>query len=217
MLTYNYILQELYAKKDAKYKDFVAKLTPAIDKESILGVRMALLRSLARDVSKNSNLDIFNETSFTYREEKLLYALCIFKMNSKFEDAINSLYAFLPYIDSWEVTDLLAGEFCFDKAHKEAAFDKASLYINSSEQYTVRLGLVIMLKHFNNAIYIERLLCLIKKISVDTYYVNMAAAWLLCELYFTKKDAIENYLASECANEDIKKKTLQKIRESMKK
>lgn len=42
MLTYNYILQELYAKKDAKYKDFVAKLTPAIDKESILGVRMAL-------------------------------------------------------------------------------------------------------------------------------------------------------------------------------
>lgn len=217
MLTYDYILQELYAKKDAKYKDFVAKLTPTIEKRSILGVRMALLRSLARDVRKNSNLDIFNETSFTYREEKLLYALCIFKMNSKFEDEMRTLDAFLPYIDSWEVTDLLAGEFCFDKAHKEAAFDKAASYINSSEQYTVRLGLVIMLKHFNDAIYIERLLHLIKKISVDAYYVNMAAAWLLCELYFTKKDAIEYYLASECANEDIKKKTLQKIRESMKK
>ena len=178
MLTYNYILQELYAKKDAKYKDFVAKLTPAIEKESILGVRMALLRSLACDVREKSDFDIFNDSSFTYREEKLLYALCIFKMNSKFEDAMRTLDVFLPYIDSWEVTDLLAGEFRFDKAHKEAAFDKAACYIHSSEEYTVRLGLVIMLKHFNNAIYIERLLHLIKKISVDTYYVNMAAAWL---------------------------------------
>lgn len=217
MLTYNYILQELYAKKDAKYKDFVAKLTPTIEKRSILGVRMALLRSLARDVMEKSDFDIFSDSSFTYREEKLLYALCIFKMNSKFEDAMRTLDAFLPYIDSWEVTDLLAGEFRFDMAHKEAAFDKAASYIQSMEEYTVRLGLVIMLKHFNEVIYMDRLLCLIEKISVDAYYVNMAAAWLLCELYFTKKDAIENYLASECANEDIKKKTLQKIRESMKK
>ena len=217
MITYKDVLFELNANADEKYKDFIAKLVPTIEKDTIIGVRMGDLRRLAREIIKNSNLKIFNEAKFYYREEKLLYALCIFKMSESFDAAMNALDKFLPYINSWEVTDLIAGEIIIDEAHIDKAFQKALSYVHSSDEYTIRLGLVIMNKKYNDEAHIEKILDALKSISLDAYYVNMAAAWLLCELYFTDKAKVDEFLSSEAISMDIKKMTRQKIRESLKK
>lgn len=216
-MTYEDVVRELNANADEKYRDFIAKLVPTIEKDTIIGVRMGDLRRLAREIIKNSNLEIFNEAKFYYREEKLLYALCIFKMSKSFDAAMNALDKFLPYIDSWEVTDLVAGEIIIDEAHIDKAFQKALSYVHSSDEYTIRLGLVIMNKKFNDKAHIEKILDALKSISLDAYYVNMAAAWLLCELYFTDKAKLDEFLSSEAISMDIKKMTRQKIRESLKK
>lgn len=216
-MTYEDVVRELNVNADEKYKDFIAKLVPTIEKDTIIGVRMGDLRRLAREIRKEETLDIFNEAKFYYREEKLLYALCIFKMSKSFDAAMNALDAFLPYIDSWEVTDLVAGEIIIDEAHIDKAFQKALSYVHSSDEYTIRLGLVIMNKKFNDKAHIEKILDALKSISLDAYYVNMAAAWLLCELYFTDKAKLDEFLSSEAISMDIKKMTRQKIRESLKK
>lgn len=216
-MTYEDVVRELNANADEKYKDFIAKLVPTIEKDSIIGVRMGDLRRLAREIRKEENLDIFNEAKFYYREEKLLYALCIFKMSESFDKAMNALDEFLAYIDSWEVTDLIAGEIIIDEAHIDKAFQKALSYVHSSDEYTIRLGLVIMNKKFNDKAHIDKIIDAIKNITHNTYYVNMAAAWLLCELYFTGKAKVDEFLSSEAINEEIKKMTRQKIRESLKK
>lgn len=216
-MTYKEVLFELNENSDAKYKDFIAKLVPNINKDTIIGVRMGDLRRLAREIIKNSNLDIFNEAKFYYREEKLLYALCIFKMSESFDAAMDALDKFLAYIDSWEVSDLIAGEIIIDEAHIDKAFQKALSYVHSSDEYTIRLGLVIMNKKYNDEAHIDKIIDAIKNITLNTYYVNMAAAWLLCELYFTDKAKVDEFLSSEAINEEIKKMTRQKIRESLKK
>lgn len=216
-MTYKDVVRELNANADAKYKDFIAKLVPTIEKDTIIGVRMGDLRRLARKIRKEASLDIFNEAKFYYREEKLLYALCIFKMSESFDAAMNALDEFLPYIDSWEVTDLIAGEIIIDEAHREEAFQKVLSYVHSSDEYTIRLGLVIMNKKYNDEAHIEKILDALKSISLDAYYVNMAAAWLLCELYFTDKAKVDEFLSSESISMEIKKMTRQKIRESLKK
>lgn len=216
-MTYKDVVRELNANADAKYKDFIAKLVPNIEKDTIIGVRMGDLRRLARGIRKEENLEIFNEAKFYYREEKLLYALCIFKMSESFDATMNALDKFLPYINSWEVTDLVAGEILIDEAHIDKAFQKALSYVHSSDEYTIRLGLVIMNKKFNDEEHIDKILDALKSISLDAYYVNMAAAWLLCELYFTDKAKVDEFLSSEAINEEIKKMTRQKIRESLKK
>lgn len=178
-MTYKDVVRELNANADAKYKDFIAKLVPTIEKDTIIGVRMGDLRRLAREIRKEENLDIFNEAKFYYREEKLLYALCIFKMSESFDKAMNALDEFLAYIDSWEVTDLIAGEIIIDEAHIDKAFQKALSYVHSSDEYTIRLGLVIMNKKYNDEAHIDKIIDAIKNITHNTYYVNMAAAWLL--------------------------------------
>lgn len=217
MMTYKDVLFELKENSDAKYKDFIAKLVPNINKDTIIGVRMGTLRSLARKIIKNSSLEIFSEAKFYYREEKLLYALCFFKMNGGFDEAMDTLDNFLPYIDSWEVSDLIAGEIIIDEAHIEDAFQKVLSYVHCEDEYTIRLGLVIMNKKFNDAAHIEKILDAIKIIKLDTYYVNMATAWLLCEIYFKNKEKVNKYLSSANISADIKKMTQQKIRESLKK
>lgn len=216
-MTYEDVVRELNVNADEKYKDFIAKLVPTIEKDTIIGVRMGDLRRLAREIRKEETLDIFNEAKFYYREEKLLYALCIFKMSKSFDAAMNALDAFLPYIDSWEVTDLVAGEIIIDEAHIDKAFQKALSYVHSSDEYTIRLGLVIMNKKFNDKAHIEKILDALKSISLDAYYDNMAAAWLLCELYFTNKAKVDEFLSSESISMEIKNMTRQKIRESLKK
>lgn len=217
MMTYEDVVRELNANADAKYKDFIAKLVPTIEKDTIIGVRMGDLRRLARKIRKEENLNIFNGAKFYYREEKLLYALCIFKMSESFDAAMDALDKFLPYIDSWEVTDLIAGELIIKEAQREKAFQKALSYVHSSDEYTIRLGLVIMNKKYNDEAHIDKIIDAIKNITLNTYYVNMAAAWLLCELYFTDKAKVDEFLSSEAINEEIKKMTRQKIRESLKK
>lgn len=216
-MTYKEVLFELNENSDAKYKDFIAKLVPSIDKDTIIGVRMGALRRLSKKIKKISSLEIFNEAKFYYREEKLLYALCILKMSRSFDEAMDALDKFLLYIDNWEVTDLIAGEIIIDEAHREEIFQKTLSYVHSEDEYTIRLGLVIMNKKFNDDDHIEKILDAIKIIKLDTYYVNMAAAWLICEIYFKNKDKINKYLSSASLNEDIKKRTRQKIRESLKK
>ena len=216
-MTYEDVVRELNANADAKYRDFIAKLVPTIEKDTIIGVRMGDLRRLAREIRKEENLDIFNEAKFYYREEKLLYALCIFKMSESFDAAMNALDKFLPYIDSWEVTDLVAGEIIIDEAHIDKAFQKALSYVHSSDEYNIRLGLVIMNKKFNDEAHIDKIIDAIKNITHNTYYVNMAAAWLLCELYFADKAKVDEFLSSESISTEIKKMTRQKIRESLKK
>lgn len=216
-MTYKDVVRELNANADAKYKDFIAKLVPTIEKDTIIGVRMGDLRRLAREIRKEASLDIFNEAKFYYREEKLLYALCIFKMSESFDAAMNALDEFLPHIDSWEVTDLVAGEIIIDEAHIDKAFQKSLSYVHSSDEYTIRLGLVIMNKKFNDEAHIDKIIDAIKNITLNTYYVNMAAAWLLCELYFTGKAKVDEFLSSESISMEIKKMTRQKIRESLKK
>lgn len=216
-MTYKDVVRELNANADEKYRDFIAKLVPNIEKDTIIGVRMGDLRRLAREIKKEVSLDIFNEAKFYYREEKLLYALCIFKMSESFNKAMEALDEFLPYIDSWEVTDLVAGEIIIKKAQREEAFQKAQSYLLSEDEYTIRLGLVIMNKKFNDKAHIDKIIDAIKNITLNTYYVNMAAAWLLCELYFTDKAKVDEFLSSEAISMDIKKMTRQKIRESLKK
>ena len=43
----------LFENQDLKYRDFHSKLMPTVEKEKIIGVRIPILRSLAKDLYKN--------------------------------------------------------------------------------------------------------------------------------------------------------------------
>ena len=42
----NYIQEKLFSSEDLKYKDFHSKLMPTVDPDSIIGVRVPVLRNI---------------------------------------------------------------------------------------------------------------------------------------------------------------------------
>ena len=46
----------LFENQDLKYRDFHSKLMPTVEKEKIIGVRIPILRSLAKDLYKTEPL-----------------------------------------------------------------------------------------------------------------------------------------------------------------
>ena len=51
--------KQLFELQDLKYRDFHAKLLPGIDKETIIGIRIPILRKFAKDFEKSAKKDAF--------------------------------------------------------------------------------------------------------------------------------------------------------------
>ena len=46
------IQEQLFALQDKEYRDFQSKLVPGIDRETIIGIRIPVMRKLARSYAK---------------------------------------------------------------------------------------------------------------------------------------------------------------------
>ncbi len=102
----NTVTRELLALHDAKHQDFLAKLIPNIPKETILGIKIPLLRKMARSYQYTADAQKFlNTLPHSYLEENLLHVLLL-KTTRDIDEAIHQVEQFLPYIDNWAVCDI---------------------------------------------------------------------------------------------------------------
>ena len=91
---------ELFKNQDLKYKDFSAKLTPTIDKELFIGVRVPVLRRIAKQYASNKDITKFlDELPHKYVEENTLHGLLLSELKD-YDEVIERLDAFLPYVDN---------------------------------------------------------------------------------------------------------------------
>ena len=62
------IQSKLFDLQDIKYRDFHAKLMPTVNKEKIIGVRIPVLRSFAKEFGKTKEARLFLQvTKSVYR------------------------------------------------------------------------------------------------------------------------------------------------------
>ena len=62
--------QELFEMQDLKYREFHSRLMPGIDKETIIGIRMPLLRKFTREFAKTPEAECFlRDLPHRYYEE----------------------------------------------------------------------------------------------------------------------------------------------------
>lgn len=101
------IQSQLISNQDLGYRDFSAKLTPTIDKSKFIGVRVPLLRKLAKQYAKHPDINDFLESlPHEFVEENTFHGLVI----SEFKDydlVVSELDKFLPYVDNWATCDII--------------------------------------------------------------------------------------------------------------
>lgn len=88
-------------------------------------------------------------------------------------------------------------------------------YLSSEKEYELRFAIVCLLDFFINDTYIDEVLELLAAIQHDAYYVKMADAWALSICYIKFPQKTEPILERGTLDGEIRKKAVQKIRESL--
>ena len=203
------IQKRLFELQDKKYGELTAKLNPTVDPDTVIGVRLPTLRSLAKELIKGGLSEGFlSELPHTYFDENMLHAFMISALD--YEECIFELDRFLPYVDNWGVCDSLRPK-CFKKNTDRLIFD-IGRWLSSSHPYAVRFGIEMLMVWYledNFKIeYAER----VAELRSEDYYVNMMRAWYFATALAKQYDAVLPLLAT--LDEWTLHKTVQKACES---
>lgn len=95
--------EKLFSLQDAEYKVFQQKLVPTVSPDAIIGVRIPVLRQLAKDsmkkVPKEDIQSFLDQLPHQYYDENNLHAFLIETIRS-FDECLVATEKFLPYIDN---------------------------------------------------------------------------------------------------------------------
>ena len=206
------ILEKLYSLKDEKYAAFQSKLVPTIPAEKFIGVRVPVLRQLAKKLSGTKEAEAFmSDLPHSYYDENMLHGLLIGEMK-EFDHAITETEKFLPHIDNWAVCDTMSPKIFKD--HKIELLSKIRKWSASPLPYTSRFGMEMLMTHFLDDDFKPEYLEIPASVKSKEYYVNMMIAWFFATALAKQWDAAIPYIENRRLNIWVHSKTIQKSCES---
>ena len=147
--------EELLKLQDKKYKELQTKIIPNVEADTIIGVRTPELRNLAKKMIKENNYKTFlEELPHTYFDENQLHAFIISEIKD-FNECINYINKFLPYVDNWATCDQLSPKIF--KKNTDKLINEIKKWIKSKETYTIRFGIGTLMQYYLNENYKEEI------------------------------------------------------------
>jgi 3-methyladenine DNA glycosylase AlkD len=208
------ITARLFEMGEEKYGDFQFALMPGVPRERIIGVRTPLLRKYAEEIYGTDMAKSFlSSLPHEYYEENNLHAFLLERIKD-FASAAEAVDDFLPYVDNWATCDSLSPRAF--KGREEELLDKIDVWLCSGSTYTVRFGIVMLMKHFLGVNFSEDILARVARIRSEEYYINMAAAWFFAEALSKQYDAAVKYIEEKRLPVWVHNKAVQKACESLK-
>lgn len=209
----NEIIKELLNNQDLEYKKFHSKLCTT--KYEIIGVRVPIVKEIAKRYSKEYGIKVIDELSNEYYEEVLIKGLIIGYSKESNEIRETYIKKFIPEIDNWAICDSTISNMKFIKKDLDLFYEFiTNNYQKSKDTYSLRFMIVVFLNYYLESKYIKNILNIIDNINSSEYYVNMAIAWLLSIAYIKNKEITIEYLNNNNLDKFTYNKTIQKICES---
>lgn len=208
------IEKELFDMQDKKYQEFQKKLCPGT--ESIIGIRIPILRNYGKELLKKYNFkDIMECINDNYYEEIMLQGMLIGGAKENFDVIISYIQEFIPKIDNWAVCDTFCTGLKITKNNKDEMWLFLQKYLKSKKEFEVRFGVVMILDYFIDEEHLEENFKIFNNIKVDRYYVQMAVAWAISICLIKYYDRTVKYLQEEADLDNFTyNKSIQKAIES---
>lgn len=206
------IRERLFELQDTKYAEFQSKLTPGIQREKFIGVRVPLLRKLAKEISKEAQAKEFlKEIPHKYYDEDMLHVLLLSEIKD-YEACIKAVEEFLPYVNNWAVCDILSPKVF--KKHKKPLLEKIIQWTKSDQTYTIRFGIEMLMSHYLDEDFKAEYLEIPAAVRSDSYYVQMMQAWFFATALTKQWDSTLPYIQNQHLDDWTHNKAIQKARES---
>lgn len=169
------IVELLFKNQDLKYREFTLKLTPNLDYNSVIGVRVPILKRIVKNLTFEEKRTFINDLPHKYFEEDMIHAIILSDYSNDIDEVILKIKEFLPYMNSWNVTDSLKPKIF--KKYSNEVFVFLKEVIQNENIYSVRYGIVSMLYFYLDDNFNDDVLNVILDIDSDEYYIKMALAW----------------------------------------
>ena len=212
------ITKKLFSLQDEKYRDFQIKLVPGITKEQMIGIRTPDLRTLAKKIASNHDTTsaFLQELPHKYFEENLIHFFIV-ALIKDFDECINQVERFLPYVDCWPVCDQ-ASPKVFKKNH-EKLLSLVKNWISSDHIYTSRYGMRILMNEFLGEDFKTEYADLVvsrmsRKGEAEDYYLKMMAAWYFATALAKNWDQVLPFIEQHKLDPWTHNKAIQKALES---
>lgn len=206
------VRERIFELRDTEYRDFQIKLMPTVASERVIGVRVPLLRRLARELRATETAKGFLcELPHRYYEEDCLHAFLI-EYETDVRECIRRLDRFLPYVDNWAVCDMMSPRIF--KKHTSEILPKIKEWIDSGKTYTVRYGIGMLMRYYLDEGFDIKFPELVASIRSDEYYVNMMIAWYFATALAKRYDAVLPFIEQKRLDTWVHNKTIQKAIES---
>ena len=206
------VYERLAACGSEEYREFLSKLVPNIPKETILGVKTPDMRRIAREMRGTKEAEAFlAELPHKYYEENLVHFFLI-AMIRDFDECVQTVKAFLPYVDCWPVCDSSSPKV-FAKNH-EKLLPLIQKWIGSDHVYTVRFGIRMLMNEFLGEDFKPEYLEWVAAVQGDDYYIRMMAAWCFATALAKRYDESVVYIEQRRLEPWTHRKAIQKAIES---
>lgn len=206
------IREKLFEYRDPENAAFQAKLTPGIPAETFLGVRVPKLRMIEKQFrNTEESKEFLNTLPHKYYDENILHSVFISNLKD-YDQVLNALEVFLPYVDNWAVCDTLRPVVF--KKQKVNLLDKIKEWIASEKTYTRRFGIDMLMTFYLDDDFKEEYLALVAEVHSEEYYVKMMIAWFFATALAKQWDSTIPYIDNRMLDKWVHNKTIQKACES---
>ena len=201
----------LFEEADPDYKEFTYKLTPGLEKDKMIGVRFPALKKICKQLTEDERRQYLTQLPHTYFEENNLHSVIISHIKDE-DECIEAIEAFLPYINNWSTCDTVSPAVF--KKHKQKLIVKVREWVKSDKTYTVRMGVLMLMKFFLNEDFKPEYNDIVAGIKSDEYYVNMMCAWYFATALAKQYEHTIAYLKNHRLTPEVHKMTVRKAVES---
>lgn len=206
------IRKKIIELADEKYKKFHTGLCP--NTNNIIGVRVPILRSLAKEIAKGDINSYLKNANDDYYEEIMLQGMVIGIQKSDFKQTCKYLEKFIPKIENWAICDVTVSELKIVKKNQTEMLNFLKDYLKSEKEFEVRFAVVMLLNYYITEEYIDFVLEQLNEIKHEGYYVKMAVAWAISIAYIKFPKKTIKFLKENNLDNFTYNKALQKIIES---
>lgn len=209
---YKKFIKCLMSLQDLKYKEFHSSLV-LNSKYEMIGVSLPIMRGIAKKIAKGDIEGFLKNAKEKYYEEVMIQGLVIshIKDESTFYDYFKS---FIPKIDNWALCDSFCNSIKIVEKYEDKYFSEAIRLAKNKKEFISRVGLVVILSHFVSSKNLKAIIDALNAIDSDLFYINMAEAWLICEMYIKFPKETEDFLKSNKLNTFTQNKAISKINDS---
>ena len=185
----------LAAMSEEGYKRFSLSLIKG-SSLPVLGVRLPALKKLAADIRASGRGEEFLELcDFSSLEMSLLYVYTLGGIKGEPEKLIPLLRKAVYRADNWSSCDTLCQSFKQCRKWRERFYGEILSCFESGEAFVMRAGTVLLLSHYLEDGYIDRVFELLAAYKNGDYYYKMGAAWCVATAAAKYRDKTYEFLS----------------------